>query len=716
MEEKDQEQYDLVLGYFESSLMHPAWVNFRKDAQEDFEFYEGTQWTSAEIQELTDRGQPPTVENEIKPIIDKIDGQYTQQRTRISFVGRNMEQDEETGQVLSDLALYVQQQTDFEYEEKDSFVDGIKCGFGVIETGVKLDEQYPKVVLKYEDCLNVYPDPYSKRYDWSDANFVHRTKWVNLSDAKNLYPGKINELMSSKNADPVTSHITSFKKDNYFDDKNQRIRLIETWYKKREKKQSMVIGGEIVDITKSSKKKIGALKKENPDHQIIERDTVSIKMVVWCAGGILESSDSPYEHGLFPFIPFFASRKKDGEPMGVIRALKSVQMEINKRRSKALHLLSTNRAITEEGGVKSIDMLREQMARPDGVIEHRKGYEFSTETNVELAQSQMQLLEESKQAIKRIAGADQGVRQEIRSNQQLQRKQAAEDIVIVSIFDNLRRTRKLLARQLYSLIKQYFKDEMVFNITDSLQATKRVALTSGHIAQLKELTFDVNVADMPETTTIQNEQFTMIADFLKSVNMPPNMSMAMMPILVRLSQLRDKKEILETLEAMKQPPPEEVKISLSMSWDTLDPMEKAKLAEKMGMPDLAQFEMQEGREPSYLVKERAGIKKQEIKSEGDIKKTLAGKDDPEVERQKAEMEIALKEREHRQKMAQSDQQHRQKMEQGAENTYQKMQAQEMSTRQKMVQGEYSHRQNMQHTEEAAKIKRASMAPKPGGKK
>lgn len=602
-----------LLAWFESTLQHPSWINFFKNAQEDFEFYEGKQWSDADIKSLTDRGQAPIVENEIKPIIDKVIGQYTSQKTRIGYKGRNIGTDETTANILSDCALFVQQQADYEYEEKEAFTDGIKSGFGVIETGI-IEGIFPKVKLKYEDCLNIYIDPNSRRYDLSDAQYIHRAKWLSIDKARKSFPGNEDKITEGMTADVITNSIPTFKRENYYNLNNQMIRLIETWYK---------------------------------------AEDGSIRVAVWCSNGLITDNASPYNHGLFPFVVFFCDRKKDGEPLGLIRGLKDPQREINKRRSKALHLLSTNQAIFEEGGVKDEDQLREEMARPDGLLTYRKGYIFAVHKNIDLAQTQMGLLQESKDAIKRISGMDQGYTQEVRSNAQLARKQAAEDIVIVPVFDNLRRTRKIIARHIYELIKQYFNDEMVFNVTDDQNAARSVALTSEHLQIIKEGTFDIIVEEMPETTTIQNEQFNMIAEMLRAMNLPPQMAMSMIPIMIKMSQLRNKEDILKQFTQMSGPQPDMPKISLSLTWDTLTPQEKAAMAQMMGQQELAQYEMQEGIQPAQVIKAQEGMQKIQMKVQGDLQKAQISKESPEQAAQQAQME----QEKHDMQMSQAQQKH-----------------------------------------------------------
>ena len=64
--------------------------------------------------------------------------------------------------------------------------------------------------------------------------------------------------------------------------------------------------------------------------------------------GLLWFSESPYRHNKFPLTPIWCYRRgRDGAPYGVIRRLKDIQVDVNKRASKALHILSTSKIIMD---------------------------------------------------------------------------------------------------------------------------------------------------------------------------------------------------------------------------------------------------------------------------------------------------------------------------------------------------------------------------------
>ena len=78
---------------------------------------------------------------------------------------------------------------------------------------------------------------------------------------------------------------------------------------------------------------------------------------------------------------------------GMVRGLISLQDEINKRRSKALHLLSVRQVVAEQGAVQDVDKARREIAKPDGYVEVMPGLKFEVQESSDLASGQFQLLQ-----------------------------------------------------------------------------------------------------------------------------------------------------------------------------------------------------------------------------------------------------------------------------------------------------------------------------------
>jgi hypothetical protein len=283
------------------------------------------------------------------------------------------------------------------------------------------------------------------------------------------------------------------------------------------------------------------------------------------------------------------------------------------------------------------------MARPDGLVKHKRGYKFEVLSNIEMASSQMQLHQESLAAIDQIAGIHKD-RMEIRSNAQLARKQASDDIVVVPIFDNLRRSRRMVGKLIYELIKQFFDQEMIFNITDQ-GTSKQVVVTQDHLQTIKESMFDVIVEEMPDVTNIQSEQFSMIGEILRSMPLPPSMAIPLTQVMIQMSELRNKEQLMQMMQQMSAPPPDMPKISLSLTWDSLAPEEKAVMANLMGQAQLAQWELQAGLPPTPVMKDMGETHRAQIKNQGN----------------NPELDMAIKSHEHQVDMQNKQESHEQKL-------------------------------------------------------
>ena len=624
----------LLNEYWQSALDSPTWIDFKKNATNDFEFVEGNQLTAEEVTELTDRGQPQVIENELHPIVEDSMGVYKSQASRIVYRGRNIGEDETSANTLTDMSLHAEQESDYEFEEGDMARDAFTCGMGVMEVYATIDDfLQPKVGHRQEDVLNMFPDPNSKRYDWNiDAKFVARAKWMHISEAKVKWPSKLDQINAYVNQDPVDDGTSSFKRENFYDKKSKKIRPVEMWYKGYEKVKVAVLDDVTVDVSKFNKTQMKKFMSENKEAQILERVDTSMKYSIFIDDTIeLEGGDSIYDHDFYPFVPFFIYRKKSGEPYSAIRLLKDPQKEINKRRSKSLHLLNTNQVIMDDNAVRDEDELRDEVAKPDGIIKKKKGSEFSIEKNIDVSQGQMVLLQESKESIRRISGTTNNagdLPREVRSGVGLRRAQSISDIRKLPQFNNLRRTRKMIGSLRYELMKQFYTQEKTFFITDNMGAAKSFELTKGDIKTIKESNYDIIIEEAPDVATIQEEQATEIGNFMSTFgrNLPVSIALQLLMLRFKMSNIRGKNEMIEQFtEQMKNAQPELPKTQLQLQWAELQPEEKIAFAQMMNLPQLAQAQAMNPNQPISTKKEIGETHRAMIKAQTELIKEKDGK-------------------------------------------------------------------------------------------
>jgi len=613
---------------FTYSLDHPSWVTGRKVMVECFKYAEGEQWTPSELDVLKERQQPPTVNNQVSVTINSLMGTVTEQQYRIGFRGRNEAPDAMVADGLSDLFLYIRQSNDLEFEETDMAVDGFTCGLGAIEVSVEFDDLYnPEIKLKSKDALVVYPDPDSKRYDWNeDANFISTSEWFPLDDVVARYPKAKAELegLFSDDASNISGSgsqpalVDSFKQENYVDQNHRKLRIITQEYKKptRECIYLMDGTGEVI-LEANWKAEEHKDQVEGVDYEKIERLKKRICKAVYCSSVLLEHKITRNEY--FSLIPYWAYRRKNGAPFGPISLALTMQDAINKRESKALHLLNTNQTVAERSAITDVTKYQEEIHKPDGVAIVEDGAvsqeKLVMRNNVELAAAQLELHRKAQEDFYRVTGIDPRIAQntqEIRSNAGLKRKFSEATKPVARLFANLRRTRKITGRVILERVQNYFTKEKTFLITDNENTAREVNMTAPMVQKIKTAKYDVVVDDFMDTANTEQETFALLLQYLPQL---APLGPFWMKTMIQLSELRadKKKTLLDKLDEHSAPPPADPKISVNVDIAKVSPEEKAFYYVKMGSPETAKAVMEAGRLPEPELQAQTEIQKEMIK-------------------------------------------------------------------------------------------------------
>ena len=622
----DAEVLQLLDRYFCEAVDHPISRDFIDNAGKDFKYYEGDQWTAAERAELEARGQADSVENEIKPIVDRAHGSFKRARMGVRFTARNSPTDDQLGDKMHALLRYVDSRNDVEFEEGDVALDGLIGGRGVAELRVEYNALgHPQILERAEDTFTIFPDPYSRRYDWNDdARYVCRAKWIDYDDALMLWPEKASEIRVTLTdgyvpgfyrAYPIDPEILRKRVQFYLNQERKLLRPVEVWYRQNEEQRFVVTPQGVIDVTDLSEKQAERHAQAITDGHVVRRNRICLYKGVFCAGILLEHHRSEWTCQLYPFVPYFANRKKDGEPYGLVRNLISPQDEINHRRSRGLYFLNNRLTIFEQGAIKDPSALASELVRGDGqvVLEDGKMERFQIHENEDVSQPNLALMGESKLAMQRISGEDHlDAPPAMRSGVGVQRVQQLYQLGNTTVMDNFRRFRRVSAKLKYELIKQYFTDDIMFQITDKPNLTQTVSISSREFETLKERTYDLVIEDAPRHETSRQEQFDTLAQTLPAI-LPFGPFWAQ--TLLSLTDFPEKDGLIKQMKQASAPPPPDPKYTVAINFNELSPEEKAAFAVKFGMKELAQLEMQGvGTRPIHETKAKTDLLKTEMKT------------------------------------------------------------------------------------------------------
>lgn len=638
--EDDREVIQRLQRFIIEATTHPNRLKYEAAASLCYTCIENDFYTPEELAEFADRGQPPTKRNEIYPILNQIAGQFIQTRQAATFLGRNTPGDDDIAAIARDYQRWDDQQNNFEFEEQDYSWDGLVGGVGWLKGSVVINELGQKTTkFRAVNPFYVYKDPLSTRYNPNDdAKYIIEGSFLDIEDCIALFPEKEEEILeyvgrekswggmqsagviaqSLQNESLLSGAMYSLSVHGV--GQRARVRPFEIWYKRKVRVYYILHedGTLAVPIPLESKS-ARALLREVGDEFIIDSRLQDRMYTGVLLGDLLIHHDvSEHETNLFPYIPFYSGLRKNGFPQSLAEILLPINEVINKLDSKALSLIANKQTIAEKGAVDDISKYQEEKARPDGFMEVNAGAltngRIANTHNLEVGQGHLALLQEAKDAIRRVSGrssATMGDVGEVRSGTGIARKQMASAQITLSVQNNLRRTRLMKAELQYAFMKQYLTEEMSFQITDDPNVPRLVQITKGHLQALKERTYSIVITEIKDYATLREEQADMLLTVLPQL---AALGPAYVELGIQLTEWRDKEGLIRLVREQAAQGPIMPKITLTQDWKELTPEEKAYYAlTALKSEELAQAIMTKGEDPAFLKRIKADLISTQIK-------------------------------------------------------------------------------------------------------
>jgi hypothetical protein len=482
----------------------------------DLDYYDGHQWTSDERKALAARGQPDIVINRTRAAVNGILG-VTEQSDSEPRAFPRTPQDEDSADVATDVLRFISDKNHFGRLKIEAFRDLLVPGSMAALIGADHDLQITIEPIRWEELLY---DPKSRRPDFADARFMGIAKWMYADDASALYPDRRDDIEACVMDGSLIG-------DNSFQDRPDAAQ--NTWVDKRQRRLMVI--------------------------ELYYRDG-GWKRCVFIATTLLEEGDSPYQDDKKrPCNPIEAQSAyvdRNNNRYGAVRDMRGPQDEINKRRSKLLHLVSSSQiqAVDPAAVEVDADTARREAARPDGVIP----FGWQKVQTADHAAGQAQLLQEAKAEL------------------ELARQQAGM-VELAVLFGALEDWELRVYRQCWARAKQFWTAPMWIRVTDDEDAPKFVGLNQpqmgppqivahpetgmptiqptvlGYQNAMAEMDVDIILDSMPDVANIQQEQFKDLVQLVGSN--PAYATQIPFDILLELSAVPHKRQILDRLKKFR---------------------------------------------------------------------------------------------------------------------------------------------------------------------
>lgn len=490
----------LVEWYDQESLRQAA---NRYQMALDCDYYDGMQWSEEDAQTLLERNQAPLVYNEIKPTIDWIIG--TERRTRINYKVYGREKnDSDSAEQKTQLLKYLDDVNRTPFSRSQAFSETVKAGLSWLEVGLCGDPDEELIFKRHESWQNVLYDSNDKTLDLKEARYLFRSRTLDADIAEAYFPDRRDVVrrsamdglnlieddqdspwyLGTRVSDPTRDYgspsqvgrFSPIDLSTFTFSRRSLVKAHECWYRVpvlRRRFGSGKLRGEV--FSKSNPEHIQALRN---GVSLFERLDMMMRIAIFTKAGLLWEGPSPFKHQRFPFIPLWCYRRmRDNAPYGAIRQQRDPQDDLNKRASKALWILSSNQVEMEEGAVpqENIEQLREEVARPDGIISGKKGYRLDVKRDNALAQEQLLLMDRDARHIRNVGGVTEenlGKTTNAMAGVAIDKRQEQGSVVTAEIFDNLRLAVQIEGELTLALIEQFYTEQKVIRIVGERGAAK----------------------------------------------------------------------------------------------------------------------------------------------------------------------------------------------------------------------------------------------------
>ncbi len=282
--------------------------------------------------------------NRVRPLLSMVSGQ--QRRNRKSSIVVPLENgDQETADQWSKILLHLYKRENIYETISEAFYQGA-CITGMNLLHLYLDFQDDPVSgdLKVENCAynTFFIDPYFRKTDLSDCNFVWKRTFLTHSAAANLLPNHAEEIMSMSGNPTGTGRDGRFQymPESYGQSGQNKVAYDEYYYRdyRKEKKLIDKNTGASIDLEEiSSQIDIDEFMANYGDKVFIHEQMIpTVRLAIMVQDNVLYDGPNPLGLDSFPFtpiigyynpmMPYFYTRIQ-----GLARSLRDPQMLYNRR-------------------------------------------------------------------------------------------------------------------------------------------------------------------------------------------------------------------------------------------------------------------------------------------------------------------------------------------------------------------------------------------------
>lgn len=458
------------------------WGTAISEMKTDLDFVLGEQWDAQEKGYLKTQRREALVFNKIHRILKIVSGFQRKNRLSLKYTPGKTGNAKTTEQ-FNRLGMQIMAMTDGYNLMSDAFEKGA-CATGLNLVGLHVD--YEHDLLSGDLKLSRWPynsfllDPNVSEFDLSNSGYIILREYVDKNTAKTMVPAdrmKEIEALNPSGPDDKFQYLQPARAG----DGSHPLRYDQFWYQDSETYEVLVDPRTHnftvlpLDIDPEQKKLV---MQQNPDAKILKRTRKTVKLAVFVEDQVFYEGN-PYGIQEYPFVPvwgFFTPEAAKGKLriMGISRLVRDPQTEANKRKSKMLDIIDSMVASGWKAKQNAVvDPNSLYISGQGKVVWVKDGYELDDIREIQgarIPEGLFRLNEIFDQDIVQIPGANEDLlgtpeKEDVQIAGILAKLRQSSGITILQdLFDNYRRSKKLLGTKLIKMIQKNYVPQKIMRI------------------------------------------------------------------------------------------------------------------------------------------------------------------------------------------------------------------------------------------------------------
>lgn len=489
--------------------------------------------------------------NRIRRVCNMISGYQRRNRKSTTAIPRE-NSDEATAEQFTKLLMWSMENDNTLLTISDAFDGCLTTGMNLLSVWMDYRSDPINGDIKCDNVsYNGYLiDPFFKKQDLSDCNFIWTRKWLTKSQIKSLLPDRRNEIDKlSYNANRDGKF--QFMPEAYNYGMQDLLTYDEYWYRGY-RSQTMLVDvktGETMEW-RGEEEDLKRFLSTYPEITTIQGDVQTCKLGIVVQGQVMYHGNNPMGIDQYPFVPIMAYYDPQipyfpYRIQGVVRGLRDSQYLYNRRKVIELDIM--------ESQINSGWKYKENaLVNPDDVFLEGQGKGLALKQEASMADVERiaapnvppSMIELSKilgDEIQQISGVNEellGSAEDDKAGILSMLRQGAGLTTLQTLFDQLDLSQKLLGRIYMDLMQANWSPGKVKRVIEEEPSPQFYNKAFGK--------YDVVVEEGLNTSTQRNMQFKQLLA-MREIGIPvPN------EILIQTSTIQGKKELIDAIEKQQQ--------------------------------------------------------------------------------------------------------------------------------------------------------------------